>query len=444
MLNEKVERFRESIRPYLDDWQSIDIRVIAHRSKEGYWLFSTVYAVLDSTPPSAPTRGDLPSLDGLLVAHERWSMDRLDTLLSSISNGKLSVGKETVHIERFVGQNWRPSDLSFNFYERNRCKDEFRLDSGSFVLSSWESDSMGHDEVEKIDRRLRLAYPPWDGLADLRQNFTGLQGWKAREQQYFSILAPLGVRIRQAELDEEKVRLVIERNAQVTHEGISISIIAHLPDGSIERVKLPIHRDDTVIPLQRPTKIILILSYKDEVVERIEKFGKPSALGSPEILVMDDLIGLDGFATSLRESRGKNLEVAASLLFGMLGFSAANYGMMTGNLPDILAFSRTDGSVLVIECTAGEPDLANKLTKLATRSKGISRILERAQVLPVMVTALDRMMINTTDKEKAAKEEIAIVTKDEIRILIQMALNGASAKEVHQYLFGLVPSLNLV
>jgi len=424
--------------PFQDGWRSIDLRVIAHHFRD-VWFFNAVCAILDPTATTEPTRKDLPTVDSLLVAHERWEIARIDELLESILKGELVVGGNVVHIKRFDGQNLKPIPFpDFHFYKRSDCRSKFGIDFASFVLQGYESSHISFDENEIIDNQLRSTLIPWDGLTDLRQHFIEYQReWTSRSDSFMSIIAPLNIRLKETALEEKRVRAQLDRTTKANFEGISLSVIAHHLDDSIERISCPIQKDETILTLKSPPiRATVIASYHGIVVDQIDLLGKTKNLRIP---VFQELVGnIQDFASELKEN-GRRLEAKVCLLFHLLGFSPAHYGYSSDDVPDILAFPKSDEKVLVIECTKREPDLGNKLTKLSTRSKEISRALGGLSVLPVILTALDRSMINKTDEDKARNESIAIITQDEIPTLIQMALDDVSPMEVINYLSGLVP-----
>ena len=81
-MSSAIDQFRKAVSPFSEDWQSIDIRVIAYQFQGG-WFFNAFRAEFDHIPASEPTRKDLPTVSNLLVAHERWSIERIDDLLAS-------------------------------------------------------------------------------------------------------------------------------------------------------------------------------------------------------------------------------------------------------------------------------------------------------------------------------------------------------------------------
>jgi hypothetical protein len=435
-----IDQFRKAVSPFSEDWQSIEIRVIAYQF-HGVWFFNAFRAEFGYIPAAEPTRKDVPTVSNLLVAHERWSIERIDDLLKSVLKGEVAVGDNVIHIKRFDGQNLKPDITpSFRFRQRSDCRSDFGIDFASFVLEEYESSHFTYEERQIIDHQLRSASIPWDGLTDLRQNFVGLEmNLAARNDSLLYIIAPLYMRLRESTLEEARVRAILDKTIKTDQKEISLAVIAHSAGDLIERVTQPIQKGEAIIDLKsQPMRAIVMLRYRDFIVDRTELFGKSL---NRRIKVFQNLRGdLQDLVDELKEN-GKRLEANVCLLFHLLGFSPAHYGYGTDEVPDIIAFLEPGSreKLLVIECTQREPDLGNKLTKLATRSKEISRELDGSPILPILITGLERPMINKTDEEKAMKENIAVVTYNEILTLIQMALKMTSPKEVLDYLSGLIP-----
>lgn len=164
-MSKVIKQFRKKVLPFLSDWRSIDLRIVAYHFQD-VWFFNAVRAILDLTSPSESTRKDLPKIANLLVAHERWDIARIDELLASISKGEIVVGKDIVHIKRFDGQNMKPiPHPQFRFKNRKDCKSTFGTDYASFVLEEYESSRIPYEEEEIIDHQLRSSPKPWDGLS---------------------------------------------------------------------------------------------------------------------------------------------------------------------------------------------------------------------------------------------------------------------------------------
>ncbi len=96
--------------------------------------------------------------------------------------------------------------------------------------------------------------------------------------------------------------------------------------------------------------------------------------------------------------------------------------------------------MLVVECTEREPDLGGKVTKLATRTKELEQA-SGVRAFPVLVTALDRSVLNTTDLEKASKEAVAILSANEFPDLMRLVEGTATAVETRSFFERLIPQL---
>jgi len=435
----KIEQFKRIIEPFLGDYQSLDVRIVAHHF-QNLWLFNAVRILFDNTPLSKPIYKNIPNIKNLLVAHERWDLSRLDELLEYILKGEIINDKNIINIKRIDGQELKPINYQeFRFYDRNYCKSTFGTDFSSFVLQIYEGSRISYEEQESIDNQLLSAEIPWDGLSDLRRNFIGYQqDWASRTDSFLHIIAPLYLSLKEVKLKNANIKFVIDRINKIDNKKVTIAAIAHFPDNSIERVSRNVQEDESSITFKSsPTRAIAIVRCNDFVVDRIELFGETQ---NKRIKLFENMREhIQDFAKDIKDSRGREFEDKICFLFHLLGFSPAHYGVIEDDVPDIIAFNESNENVVIIECTAREPDLNNKLTKLSTRSKEISKILEGKNIHPMIVTAFDRSMINRTDEEKASKENISVMTQDEISTLIQMALNKAPSKEIITYLSGLVP-----
>lgn len=437
-MSSPIDQFRKAVSPFSEDWQSIDIRVIAYRF-QGVWYFNAFRAEFSRIPASEPTRKDLPTVPSLLVAYERWSIERIDDLFESVLKGEHAVGDNVVHVKRFDGHDLKPDiPVHLRFRPRSDSRSDFGIDFASLALQGYESGHVEYQESERINHQLRSALIPWDGLTDLRKNFVGLKtDWASTDHSFLHIIAPFCMRLRRTTLEGERIRAVLDRTIETDQKRISLAVIAHFADDLMERITQPIQKGEAIVDLRsQPIRATVMLRYRDSVVDRVELFGESL---NQRIKLFQHLRGdPQDFVDELRRN-GRRLEVKVCLLFHLLGFSPAHYGYGSDEVPDIIAFLEPREKLLVIECTQREPDLGNKLTKLATRSKEISRELDGFPILPVLITGFERSMINTTDEEKAMKENIAIVTCDEMPALIQMALNMNSPEEVVSYLSGLIP-----
>ncbi len=71
MSSDHIRVFQESVEPFLQDWQSVEIRALAQMGRQGSWVLHAYRAILSPLPPSEPARGDLQN--GPVPSHENRS-----------------------------------------------------------------------------------------------------------------------------------------------------------------------------------------------------------------------------------------------------------------------------------------------------------------------------------------------------------------------------------
>jgi hypothetical protein len=242
------------------------------------------------------------------------------------------------------------------------------------------------------------------------------------------------------------VSVKVRSLGSVDSGGVVLSLVAEIADGKIARLRHAFSEGEKGSGLSAvfefPKPLVgggLALTYRGIEADRLELHGRVEPSANPRLAVLEELVGgADSLLQGLGGASGKRLEEWASLLFDALGLSVVRYGFLPDDAPDLIAFPNFMRWFLVIECTSREPDLGGKLTKLSTRSKELSR-RTGLNAYPVIVSGLDRALINKTDLEKAAKELIAVVSANEFSELMTLALRGAETKEVRAYLEGLIP-----
>lgn len=117
-----------------------------------------------------------------------------------------------------------------------------------------------------------------------------------------------------------------------------------------------------------------------------------------------------------RSDKAETFERAISILFNLLGFSVASYGLIPKlqNGVDIIALT-TSKDIAVIECTTGFLNQKDKLAKLARRTQLIKDKVgyDSSQVQPVIVTQLFRKEIEAHLVE-AGNLGISVVCREEL------------------------------
>lgn len=222
MVNETTKASLEAVKaplvPYLDEWRSIDLRVVAFRSpKDESWIFNSIRAVLDLTQSNGPVRTDLPHTEDILVLHERWPITRLDEFLAGALQGEIEIGGQKVVVKGFNGTIWstipvQPPVLVKRGFEFAR----YNLESASYVI---EYQTMMNGLIDRaredvLDSKLRATDPPWDGVADLIENFVQMRDWGHVRFGYsrMDFIAPLNVSLKGSKLASNRIRVSISKS----------------------------------------------------------------------------------------------------------------------------------------------------------------------------------------------------------------------------------------
>ena len=434
--------FKNFISQFMDNWRTIDIRVLAWKIEIG-WLFHQIRIVLDSKPVKKPTFEDIPKIENLLAIHERWDINKLNQLLDSLETAELEIGGETIHIKTWNGQLWKPlNNLSYRYHDKDNPFQKYGINYMSCSLQGYSSRQVNYNEKEIINHQLRTYKHPWDGLKDLRMNFIGLnEQWSSLDNSNLAIIAPIFLKINEIQLENKDIIVNIEKSDMIKFEDILLSIISQYEYNDISRINQPIIQNKTIVKLNNtPVKSKIMINYRKHVPDSKEIYGYTT---NQRVKIFQELSGdiqdlLEDVPEKGRRS-SRNFEVKISLLFHILGFSPAYYGFGSDDVPDVLVFDKDNKSVMVIECTLLQPDINNKLSKLSSRTKNIELIIPDIQVLPILITALSRDRINKSDEDKAETEAIAIITSNEFDSLITMGLEQASATEIFDYIHTLIP-----
>ena len=450
----RLVELKAPIAPFLADWHSIDLKVVALPLSDGRWVYNAVHAVFDIDPPSYSTRVDLPIVRNLLVAHERWGIDRIDELLSSMITGELKIAGQDIMLMTHNGGRWVPHHPG-HFILQTKSEGLSRYNVGVPCYVREVQDSMSsvlNNRLEQlIDPVLGAGDPPWNGLRDLQENFVGLVGWSNAPYMFarMDVIAPLNVSLEGSRVEGDSIRIHVVRSPLSSVNDLSISIIATKGRETTLRRRYNATRDDGAFKISKgkieasiklegsPTRVMIFLGYKGLEIdsETLHLLG-PQSDPKARVLELEGINNLE----KLLAGNGEQLERGVAILFHVLGFDAVSYARGFGDSADIVAFSPNRGPVFVIECTAGVLNSKDKLSKLVLRARDLGEKASGQEVRLVVVTTLKRSQVSESNKDDARKDGIIVVTSDDFPRLLQMVSEGSSNEKVQSYLQGLLGS----
>ncbi len=457
---DSFEAFLFEIRPFLPDWQAIDLRVVAIRDERG-WVFDTIRATL-IPDAEIPLLDNLPSTEHVLAIHQVWPSESLEKLITMLQSGKLEIDDHVIDVqENRGGDAYATPSYHLRSFGRADSAGTFGLDYTTWRLQGYSSVSQRGDWYryrEIIDGGLRSASPPWEDLSDLRRSFVDQDPDIAlrTEERRIEILAPVYVRIADMALRENTAVVHVEHGRRINLGDITVAMFVDTQTGrtrDLQKLSKDItpsteelvHEVRFTVPTSF-SRLSCSLNYHAREVDRHEKLGQPLAGSHPHWLAFKEIVGdLDDLSETLAQGSGHKFERPLSLLFHLLGFSTGYYGFWnsrTGKpVPDLLAFPDTGSWFLVIEATGR--DLGNMLPKLATRTKELQRAVPGYLAYSVIVTSLERELISKPDLEEAAKELTAVITANEFPQLLQLIAAGTTSEKVRSFLERLIPASSL-
>ena len=449
------QRFVSDLEPCIELWTSIDIRVQAIHDPRVGWKSECLRAIL--TTRKEPLWKNLPRDTGVLVAHEIWPIGRLADFIRFLEQGEIPIAGEKIAIKQFAGNNeWTPIS---NFYVRTYNREDGRYggDYKTVVLFGYGSTSRSSDFEEaraRLDARLLDCDPPWNGVSHVRRSFIGLSQSDAERQDldWIEVVAPLPVRFGpKTEFTNSEIVLDVESPRAADAAKVRGSVFFNRGDEIVDSTRVTFRRQKGRLRARRAlpgacSGATCFLTYRGVVTDRKQTFRTAFLEEDPRWSGFRALVGEpDALKQALREAEGGDpLEHAAGMLFHLLGFATAHIGQNTfrtsKGTTDILAFSPDGQTCLVIECTAGEPDLAGKIGKLATRTKMVEQMHPGTMVQPVFLTRQSRTEFTKTPKKVAADERVAVVTRDDFDDLVQLASGIPRPDQVLLHLSRLVPT----
>ena len=311
-----------------------------------------------------------------------------------------------------------------------------------------------HDPSE-LDGVIRGGPNAYNGLPDLVRRFfsrpRGLAVWST--SSVVELIAPLAVRFEPeaATASSEAIKVGLKAADQIYVEKATIAWTAGAAGqpprhGSRELRECKWTRERSAlraeldIPIEKgDSTATLFILIGDRCVDRV---AVPLAEAGSNIRIKAHNTadpGLKRFREHLypaRPKKAKEFEVAIGLLFFFLGFHvdplAAQKGL--GDAADHLAHAPGSSVILVIECTVGSIDAGGKVGKLIARSQRMGRELSDSEVIPVIATAARRGELADVEVEKAERNDVALLCREDLNELWSAAQAGERSTEVIQRL----------
>ncbi len=433
-------------------WKSVDLRLCAIRSGDR-WVNLVTRGFLDHRrPASVPQFSPVKRQD-----FGAWQVVRpiedLPAVVRGIADGTTKLGPRSVSYIR-ADQLGTEMRCTFNEWTASYIADYDLWSCHSlrgYGSSIWKVvGQAGHDPGE-LDGIIRGGPNPYDGLSDLVRRFCArLRGLEVRDNAtVVELIAPLAVRFDPEAVtsSSEGVTACLKAAHHVYVENAKIAWTAgsagqpprhgsrELSECKWTGERGALHAELN-IPVQRgDSTATLFILIGDRCVDHV---SVPLAEAGANIRIRAHRTadpGLQRFREHLypaRPDKAKEFEAAVGLLFFFLGFHvdplSAQKGL--GDAVDHLAHAPGSSVILVIECTVGSIDAGGKLGRLFGRSQRIRRELSESEVIPVIATAARRRELSDAEVEKARRDDVVLLCREDLQDLWDAAQSGKPSTEL--------------
>lgn len=317
-------------------------------------------------------------------------------------------------------------------------------------------------DSQQLDWELKAAKVPFDSLDDLliHCNLPTLQ--QMGDSTMLEVMARTpGLIGAGSKIVQGKARIECRISSALKAQNLRIGYQVFQKGSiakraSLDGSKLKWRRENDIktgvcqIPVGAATLIKVFLSYKAVNLQEWWINDPQKQLNQRQALhqVFDnDLELLKRTLLEPESDKPHVFEGAVSMLFYLLGFSAANYGTIPKlqRGPDVIVVAPS-GNVGVIECTVGLLDEKDKLAKLVQRTKLLKDKLIASgfghlHAQAVIATPLRRGEI-IANLDDAAKYDIAVISKENIEELLSQVSLPLNPERLFEYIKGLIPGGN--
>lgn len=242
-------------------------------------------------------------------------------------------------------------------------------------------------EAARVDERLRVVVPPFDGMAGATQ-WLGLPSTERSPTDVsleLQVVPPVALDLRRSQLEAGELRIGLVGHAKMDREKVVVACIAG-PATTLEdrhvlsgrkftwRVR---GRDQHGECTLRPAKALnyqVLVQYGNFNVQRQWLMDPAKSQNFRYLALQGFDVGLVQLRRALLESKSSDeFEKGVCALFFALGFAPAPY--LERDAPD-LVIQAPSGRVAVVECTTKVSDFANKLGKLIDRRDSLTTPLK--------------------------------------------------------------------
>lgn len=455
-----IEEFKKKIKPYLDSYHSIDIRILCCQRDQKWVSLATRIFFDYREKEDIDIVENLPILPNFRAFHLVVPIGDLDNILEHLNKGIVNVDNLEICHGSFLNNQYVPNFL-LRVYHWSLSKAQAGYDYKTVILRG-HGESVSNllsGKYDELDWNLKSLDIPYSGLEDLAKNFIMIKGsFDGSNSSYVEVLAPANLRFTDScQIKEDILKIELESVGRSQIQDAKLGMIRYSQNGHTDRSSVKLHQNEWYriedrlnltkeIEVRECLLVDVFLSIQEETVD-LHKFYSPVLFAkNPRILAhnyLDD--GLEIFKEYIGGGEGKgkskNFVIGISWLLNFCGFLTAIYDLtpQTQEGIDIIAFSPIDNDLIAAECTLSLPDTKDKMSKLVNRTKELSKRVQNFKILPAIFTPLERENIPRSEIIKARDDRIALISIEEILNILRMAEEHREVSEILRYIETLIP-----
>jgi hypothetical protein len=445
MSQERLEKFRCWLEEYENLWKSIQVTCASCQVQDG-WISLATRIVLSELPPAKRRLVVKPVPEFLACSvsipiGDLWHL--LDSVVSKATVPDLSPGKGKYREIRLPGENhsWaEPRRISrqYEYYGLKRyC-----------LVFEWDGNDNRHllksDFIERVDGRLGLKEPAFDGFTDLyKRLFPNLHFDRATPKFNVQILAPLPF-----ELSAQLGAVTVSAPAKAFKRRVGLRFFFE-PEGKsyfskfkrdakLGRIQPGISEWQVHVRWpQGSERGKAILYFDEEKIDEVAVARWKDALNARLAVNTFFDAGHERLKAALRltdPNAARLFERAVIKMLTILGVNVIWYGEDDPNRPDgagVYEVVNEKSTIYLIECTIQKARA--KFSLIRERAKQLKQIVPEAEILPIVFVATD----GAGDLQEASNLGITLVDSSGIESLIQFLEKGAGPEAVNQLFFSL-------
>lgn len=460
---ERVDEFVKLVDRFRELWKSLVLRVGWTRAN-GVDMVLFLNATLEIPEPGklAPPAHN-PTVEGFNAVWEVRPADETDAFLDGIRNDIVDIRAGQLRVGFFQDEKF---DMSRHCYSTRLSRhgeyynDPLGFPNVSLFMSGNEIGTATARALEPEVLKVRWnALPrPFKDISDVLKNFFAVEPTSGlginRTSTFVSILGRIPIIFESAGFEKEKIAFVASAPLTADLSKISIGRVIRGRREEPDRVetkpkpkewakKKGARRYQRKESARGASGFFAVLRYGGEVLDDRDIVRPPMFEKNPPMVaheVFDP--GLKILEEALSGRRKEHaFECAIGWLLSFCGFRPLTYGSVQLANPevDVLAYAPEHNAILGVECTLQQPNIKDKMRKFFHRCQTIRGKLRRHHVMGALATPLLANEVPPADKDEAAENDIALLTGERLKQLLQMAQAGASSGEVLDFIQTCVP-----